>query len=115
MPQTSEHWAKVLRARLNELDHRLHMLDAELDSHQSADWAELAVEREGDEVLERLGQSGEIEARLIAAALDRLEAGTFGTCLRCGDPIADERLAVLPHAPLCSDCAGAAGGARRVV
>ncbi len=107
MPQSQAHWRQILEGRLAELDTRLHALDAELDSHQNADWEELAVEREGDEVLERLGQSGEVEARLIGDALARLENGTFGICLKCGDPIEDARLEVVPHAPLCSVCAGA--------
>lgn len=107
MPHSEAQWRQILEARLAELDTRLHALDEELDSHQNPDWEDLAVERESDEVLERLGQSGEVEARLIADALARLEAGKFGICLRCGDPIEEERLEIVPHAPLCSVCAGA--------
>ena len=42
---------------------------------------------------------------LVDAALTRLEAGTFGRCLRCGKPIAPERLEALPWAEHCIDCA----------
>ena len=41
---------------------------------------------------------------LVDAALARLEAGTFGTCVRCGREIPDERLEALPWAPRCIDC-----------
>ena len=41
---------------------------------------------------------------LIDAALERIEAGTFGQCLRCGQPIAPERLEALAWAPRCIDC-----------
>ena len=41
---------------------------------------------------------------LVDAALDRLSAGTFGLCLRCGRPIPDERLEVLPWAAFCVRC-----------
>ena len=41
---------------------------------------------------------------LIDAALARLDDGTFGTCVRCGRPIAAERLEALPWAPRCIDC-----------
>jgi DnaK suppressor protein len=41
---------------------------------------------------------------LIDAALARLDEGTFGTCVRCGRPIAAERLEALPWAPRCIDC-----------
>ena len=37
-------------------------------------------------------------------ALARLDDGTFGTCVRCGQPIAAERLEALPWAPRCIDC-----------
>jgi RNA polymerase-binding transcription factor DksA len=100
-------WRARLTGRLAELGARLQDLDAELDSHQNADWAELATEREGDEVLERLGRTGAAEARQIRAALVRLDAGTFGTCQRCGDPIGTARLLAVPHATTCAACAGA--------
>jgi DnaK suppressor protein len=40
----------------------------------------------------------------IEKAIDRLDAGTFGTCTRCGRPIAPERLEALPWAAHCIDC-----------
>jgi RNA polymerase-binding protein DksA len=50
---------------------------------------------------------------LVDAALQRLEAGTFGTCLRCGQPIAKARLEALPWAAHCIDCQSAIDKARR--
>jgi RNA polymerase-binding protein DksA len=41
---------------------------------------------------------------LVDAALERLDAGSFGTCLRCGKPIADARLEALPWAAHCIEC-----------
>ena len=38
-------------------------------------------------------------------ALDQLAAGTYGTCERCGRPIAPERLEARPDARLCIECA----------
>jgi len=40
----------------------------------------------------------------IEGALERIEAGTYGTCQRCGKPISEERLEALPYAELCIDC-----------
>jgi RNA polymerase-binding protein DksA len=40
----------------------------------------------------------------IDAALARLDAGTYGTCVRCGKPIAPGRLEALPWAAHCIDC-----------
>jgi RNA polymerase-binding protein DksA len=47
----------------------------------------------------------------VQRALAKMEAGTYGTCERCGKPIAPERLEALPWAILCIDCKqrGAAG------
>ena len=40
----------------------------------------------------------------ITAALNRLDAGTYGRCTRCGGQIAPARLEVLPHAAACIEC-----------
>jgi DnaK suppressor protein len=41
---------------------------------------------------------------LVDAALRRLDEGSFGSCVRCGQPIPPERLDVLPWAAHCIDC-----------
>jgi RNA polymerase-binding transcription factor DksA len=41
----------------------------------------------------------------VAAALGRLDAGTFGRCEACAAPIPDERLAMLPYVRYCVPCA----------
>jgi DnaK suppressor protein len=40
----------------------------------------------------------------INRAISRIDAGTYGTCERCGRPIDAPRLKALPHALLCMDC-----------
>jgi DnaK suppressor protein len=40
----------------------------------------------------------------VERALARLDAGTYGTCIRCGRPIAVARLEALPWAEHCIDC-----------
>jgi RNA polymerase-binding transcription factor DksA len=94
-----------LQARLDELNARLVRIDAELDQPHSTMFAEAAVEREADEVLEDLGAAGLQEMRMIEAALGRVERGEYGICVDCGDPISEERLDVLPHTPKCRNCA----------
>lgn len=42
---------------------------------------------------------------LIDRALDRMDAGTYGRCERCGGIIAAERLVVRPAAVTCVACA----------
>jgi len=47
----------------------------------------------------------ESELQQIAAALGRLDDGSYGECLDCGDRISEQRLALSPAAPLCIRCA----------
>jgi RNA polymerase-binding transcription factor DksA len=42
----------------------------------------------------------------LVAALRRLEAGTFGVCLGCDEPIPFGRLSVMPEATHCIRCGG---------
>jgi RNA polymerase-binding transcription factor DksA len=97
----------ILEARSKELANRLHEISDELETHNSPDWEELAVQREEDEVLEGIGLSGQAEMRAIQAALKRMDDGEYGQCVRCGDAIAEDRLDLLPYTPLCRDCAAA--------
>jgi DnaK suppressor protein len=45
------------------------------------------------------------ELRALDAAGERLAAGTYGICVRCGRPIAPERLDALPATTSCIRCA----------
>lgn len=40
----------------------------------------------------------------IDAALERIEAGSYGTCQTCGKQIGDDRLEAIPYATQCIDC-----------
>jgi DnaK suppressor protein len=52
---------------------------------------------------------GQARSRLaeISQALDRLDAGSYGQCERCGRPIGAERLAARPATTTCISCAAA--------
>lgn len=104
MPDT-EHFGRLLERRLKELTLRLENVEDQLDDTPDKDVEERAVEREGDEVLEGIGNAGLMEIRQIQAALERIEDGTFGTCVNCGEPISEERLQAVPHAARCRNCA----------
>ena len=51
------------------------------------------------------GRRRDLMAKRIAAALQRLDEGSYGECLDCGEEIADARLAQDPTVPLCISCA----------
>jgi RNA polymerase-binding protein DksA len=44
------------------------------------------------------------ELRDVESALDRINAGTYGTCVRCGRDIGIARLRANPAAPRCIEC-----------
>jgi len=48
----------------------------------------------------------------IDEALGQIEAGTYGLCARCGQPISAPRLEALPYAVRCVDCAALGTGER---
>jgi len=70
------------------------------DNHLG-DSAAVTYDREMDYSLEE--NSGHVLAA-IDEALTRIGGGTFGTCARCGKPIAEERLEAMPYATKCIDC-----------
>jgi RNA polymerase-binding protein DksA len=70
------------------------------DNHL-ADSATATLNREIDYTLE---ENSEHVLASIDEALRRIEDGTFGTCMRCGKPIAEERLEAIPYATRCIDC-----------
>ena len=100
---------QMLEDRLAQLDARLHRIEDRLDDPVSKDWEDQAVEREDSEVLQDLGNAGLKEMELVRAALARIEDGSYGICLRCGEEISEARLDAVPHAALCRDCARGGG------
>jgi RNA polymerase-binding transcription factor DksA len=105
MTTETARYEEILRARSRELSARLHRIDTDLGRAKNPDSADRALEAENDEVLEELGEAGETELKAIDAALARIARGTFGTCTQCGATISPQRLAAVPHTPICQDCA----------
>ena len=94
-----------LEAQLVELKGREERIAQDLAVPLNPDSSEQAVEMEDDASLE--GQAALI-AREIASvkrALTRIEDGTYGECVRCGEEIAVKRLEARPEAALCIECA----------
>ncbi len=57
-------------------------------------------------------QRAEDQAQQYRAALARLDAGTYGLCQKCGNPIEEERLEFLPLSTHCIRCAQPKRGRR---
>lgn len=98
-------YKNVLEERLAALISKLSEIDEDLKEHGTEpDFEERATEIAGDEVLEGLGVQGLKEAQQIKAALTRIDEGSYGVCVQCGEDIPEKRLELLPHTPLCTSC-----------
>ena len=105
MSKKNKKMQEALEARLEVLRDRVNAMEETLREPEDDDFEEQAVELDDDEVLVRLSRAGRTEAVLIEAALKRIEDGTYGKCITCGNPIPQRRLEALPEASQCVDCA----------
>ncbi len=93
-----------LKSRLETLNQRIGEIEGGLRTAPSANWADQATETQGDQVLDGVEGSALIEAQQVHAAIVRIDAGTYGACSTCGEPIGEKRLQALPYATQCIDC-----------
>jgi DnaK suppressor protein len=101
----NEAMKRQLEERLVALKTRLSELKSDASRRHSGDSAEQAQERENDEVVDAIGNETYLSIRLINAALERIEKGTYGWCDACGHPIGEARLKAMPEAMRCVSCA----------
>jgi RNA polymerase-binding transcription factor DksA len=112
----SKHRAEVTRetlvARRRDLMRRSEGLLAEeqrLLEEVQPDWQEAAATLTTVRLLDRMSDAELLQLRRVQAALDRIDAGTYGHCLRCGQLIERARLEALPECDRCIDCSLASG------
>jgi RNA polymerase-binding protein DksA len=102
--------ARTDLARIALLEERARMvaeLGAELDAPEQMTYGSQAAAASQVFAQQRdlaLREAAERRVREVDAALARIDAGTFGRCTACGEPIAEARLDALPWAALCIDC-----------
>ena len=77
--------------------------DSNLDDEHDPEGTTIAAERS---LVSSLARSSERHLAEVDHALERLAAGTYGRCVRCGGPIAADRLDARPSTPVCIACAG---------
>jgi RNA polymerase-binding protein DksA len=104
MPDTAAFKAR-LEAELEDLESRQSRIAEDLAEPLNPDSSEQAVEMEDDASLEGQGALIAKEIASVKRALARIEDGTYGECVRCGEEIAPARLEARPEAALCIDCA----------
>lgn len=98
-------WKQQLLELQRELEERLTRIIGHNRDGVPADSEEQAVARSNDEVVAFLDQHSSAELTLVKAALNRLENGSYGVCVRCGEAITPARLTAVPFAVACSGCA----------
>jgi RNA polymerase-binding transcription factor len=107
----------ALRAQLESERDRLQAIVAEMERLERetlseasgennyrdhmADQGSATFERELDMTLEENARENLLE---VQQALERIDAGSYGTCARCGSDIPVERLEAYPTASLCIVC-----------
>jgi len=94
-----------LETKLAELLERADGIEEQLSDPGEKDWEENAIAKEGDETLAAVGNVTETEIRDIRLALRRIETGEYGICTVCQKPIAKARMAAVPWATTCVNCA----------
>jgi DnaK suppressor protein len=99
---------QTLESRRDELRGRERRVSADLRHEReplTPDFADQAIQRSNDEVLEGIRDSANSELSQIERALTRLSAGRYGRCEHCGAEIASQRLVAVPYAERCASCA----------
>ena len=92
--------ATALKAEADQLAAEMEPGDVQFDE-ESGEGDSIGMERERD-----LQLAGQARAAIeeIDRSLAKLDAGTYGTCERCNQPIPKARLKALPYAALCVAC-----------
>lgn len=74
------------------------------------DWEEQAQQLGGVGVRDSLDERTRGEVEAIRAALQRVDDGSYGTCVVCGESIEPKRLEAVPWTSMCLSCAEDAAG-----
>jgi len=84
-------------------------LDTNADDEHDPEGATIAFERSQVDALARQARARLAE---VDAAMGRLDAGRYGSCVSCGGPVGADRLEVRPAAACCLACAAREGRRR---
>ena len=96
---------KRLETLISEYSHRAEAIERDLSREHAQSFSEQATERQNDMVLQGLLVDARASVKEVQQAIERLDAGTYGECEKCGEPISAARLEALPSTPFCINCA----------
>ncbi len=92
--------AAALKAEADSLVQEAEPGDIQFDE-ESGEGGTTTIDRERDLALSAQARAAVEE---VDAALAKIDAGIYGICERCKQPIVRARLVALPHAKLCVRC-----------
>lgn len=108
-PYTTEQLVPIrerLLRRRRELVESRHAQVRELADEQSrepvAEEEEAAAQQHAEFIEASVREGDHWELVRVDQAINRIDAGTYGVCEECEEPIPLERLAILPYARLCA-------------
>jgi len=96
-----EHFERILTERKEYLLGKSEEIEDKFEQSGDEPFDGDSGEVRNLDVLDDLDEMGQSEMRAIDAALARIEAGSYGACVTCGEPIDMDRLTTLPHTPFC--------------
>ena len=100
--------AAQLREEKSELENRVNRIHEHARDPLESDSSEQAAQLGNVAVVSALENEATQELAEINAALQRIEAGTYGKCVTCGETIQRARLVARPASTQCVGCAEAA-------
>lgn len=102
-----EKYKGLLMAKRSQLLERLDKIEQSKvrDEPLNADSSEQAQELVNHEVVDALDDMEGQELDKINQALERIENGSYGVCVECGEEISDSRLKAVPFSSVCIHCA----------
>ncbi len=114
-PETARRWLRESRADILRRRERLAesfddiveaARDSNLDDEHDTEGTTIASERS---MVSSLDREAADRVAAIDLALARVEAGTYGICLTCGEDVGEGRLEARPAAEQCIGCARRGG------
>jgi RNA polymerase-binding protein DksA len=103
----AEKFKSILLEKREELIERLDKIESSKIREEplEADSSEQAQEIVNHEVVDALDNMEGEELDKINQALSRIDNGSFGLCMECGESISEARLKAVPFACVCINCA----------
>jgi DnaK suppressor protein len=102
-----EKYRRLLLEKKNSLRSELAKTknaEEETTEESTQDIADKAVSSYTREFLYSLTDADRNTVQQIDQALARIEEGTYGFCLNCGNPLNEKRLTAIPWSRHCVDC-----------